>query len=142
MRLIADSSPVSRRAVAVPDGFDPVPSIGRVRAVDIRVVDAVPVDAEAIPIPADAAGTGGERPGPGGAGRGLGAGTLKAVGFDGAAGQTHALAASGGPIRVAVGIGDPSRVDAAAIRDAAAAFALATKRQSRLALRLPAVDGV
>jgi leucyl aminopeptidase len=135
MPMVFDVETSSRRAVAVPDGFDPAPSIGRVRDVEIAVVEDVPGDAEAIAIPVDSNSSGA-------ASLGVEAAALAAVGFDGKAAQTHAVAASGGPIRVAVGVGDASSVDAAEIRDAAAAFALATKRQSRLAVRVPRLSHV
>ena len=66
---------------------------------------------------------------------------LAAAGFDGNPGQTHVLAGAA-PLRVAVGVGDPATIDADGIRDAAAAFALATRRQSHLAVRVPALEHV
>jgi leucyl aminopeptidase len=132
---IAEREVPPRRAVAVPDGFDPVPSIGRIQAVEISVVDDVPGDAEAVAIPVDAAGGGATT-------LGVAAEALKAVGFDGGPGQTHAVATGDGPLRIGVGLGDAAAVDAAAIRDAAAAFALAAKRQARLAVRVPRAGGV
>ena len=132
--MVAERDAPQRRAVAVPDGFDPVPSIGRIRAVEITVVDDVPGEADAVAFPVDAAGTGAEALGADGAG-------LASVGFEGSAGQTH-LIAGDGSVRVAVGIGDDSSLDAAALRDAAAAFALAARRQARLAVRVPRLAGV
>ena len=132
--MVAQREAPQRRAVAVPDGFDPVPSIGRIRAVEITVVDDVPGEADAVAILVDAAGTGAEALGADAAG-------LASVGFDGGAGQTH-LIADDGSVRVAVGMGDASGVDAAALRDAAAAFALAARRQGRLAVRVPRLAGV
>ena len=129
MSMVAEREAPQRRAVAVPDGFDPVPSVGRIRAVEITVVDDVPGEADAVAFPVDAAGTGAEALGADAAG-------LTSVGFEGSAGQTH-LIAGDGSVRVAVGIGDAARVDAAALRDAAAAFALAARRQGRLAVRVP-----
>ena len=41
-----------------------------------------------------------------------------------------------------MGVGDPATIDADGIRDAAAAFALATRRQSHLAVRVPALEHV
>jgi len=132
--MVAQREAPQRRAVAVPDGFDPVPSIGRIRAVEITVVDDVPGEADAVAILVDAAGTGAEALGADAAG-------LASVGFDGGAGQTHPIAGDGS-VRVAVGMGDASGVDAAALRDAAAAFALAARRQGRLAVRVPRLAGV
>ena len=121
MSTIAEREAPPRRAVAVPDGFDPVPSIGRVQAVEISVVEDVPGDAEAVAIPVGAAGDGATT-------LGVAAEALTAVGFDGGPGQTHAVATRDGPLRIGVGLGDATAVDAAAIRDAAGAFALAAKR--------------
>jgi leucyl aminopeptidase len=59
---------------------------------------------------------------------------LTAAGFTGARGQT--LVVPGAPLLVAVGVGDPSTLSSAAVRDLAAAFALAAPGQPRLALRL------
>jgi leucyl aminopeptidase len=124
-----------RRAVAVPSGFDRTPSIASVDALRIDVADTIPDGAQAVAIPVAADGTGAEA-------LGLDRASLAAVGFDGRPGQTHALAGGDGPLRVAVGVGDPAAVDAAAIRDAAAAFALGTRRQARLAARIPSLDHV
>ena len=99
--MVAERDAPQRRAVAVPDGFDPVPSVGRIRAVEITVVDDVPGEADAVAFPVDAAGTGAEALGADGAG-------LASVGFEGSAGQTH-LIAGDGSVRVAVGIGDAAR---------------------------------
>jgi len=133
--MIAEREAPPRRAVAVPDGFDPVPSIGRIQAIVISVVDDVPADTEAVAIPVDAKGDGATT-------LGVPADALKSVGFDGGLGQTHAVATGDGPLRIAVGVGDAASVEAAAIRDAAAAFALAAKRQARLAVRVPRLGGV
>ena len=53
--MVAEREAPQRRAVAVPDGFDPVPSVGRIRAVEITVVDDVPGEADAVAFPVDAA---------------------------------------------------------------------------------------
>ena len=97
--MVAEREAPQRRAVAVPDGFDPVPSVGRIRAVEITVVDDVPGEVDAVAFPIDAAGAGAEALGADGAG-------LASVGFEGSAGQTH-LIAGDGSVRVALGIGDP-----------------------------------
>ena len=73
---------------------------------------------------------------------GLEVAALAALGFDGQPGQTHVTIGAGGPLQVAVGVGDPASIDADGIRDAAAAFALATRRQGRLAVRIPALAHV
>src|SRR4029077_4156311 len=60
MSMVAEREGPQRRAVAVLDGFDPVASIGRLRAVEITVVDEVPGEADAVAFPVDAAGAGAE----------------------------------------------------------------------------------
>ena len=59
---------------------------------------------------------------------------LAAAGFSGARGTTLLL--PGTPLQVAVGIGDPATLSSDAIRDIAAAYALAAAGHARLALRL------
>jgi leucyl aminopeptidase len=125
---------VDRRAVRVPSGFDPAPSVGYLPSVKISAVPDVPADAEAVAIAVGSDGSGA-------AALGLTREALTAAGFDGRAGQTYALAGDG-PLRVAVGVGDPSAMSAPDIRDAAAAFALATRRQARLAVRIAWLDQV
>lgn len=67
---------------------------------------------------------------------------LKAAGFEGKRGQTLVVPRAGGPALVAVGLGERSKLDAAAIRDAAAAFARSASRHARVAFSLPESDGV
>jgi len=59
---------------------------------------------------------------------------LAAAGFTGARGKTLLL--PGTPLQVAVGIGDPATLSSDAVRDVAAALALAAAGHARLALRL------
>jgi leucyl aminopeptidase len=125
------SARLARRAVIVPPDFDPIPSWRSAR-VELSAVTSVPADADAIAVPVGADGRGAEA-------LGLDAAALAAVGFDGKPGQTHVVAGIGAPVEIAVGIGDPMSLDGAAIRDAAAAFALAAKRASRLAVRMPSL---
>src|SRR5690606_8509333 len=47
------------------------------------------------------------------------------------------LARSDGSLVVAVGVGESARLDAAALRDAAAAFARAASKHAKLAMTLP-----
>src|SRR5690606_7482796 len=61
---------------------------------------------------------------------------LKRAGFTGATGQTLVLPSEDGSTVVAVGVGDPEKLDAAALRDAAGAFARAAARDARIALSL------
>jgi leucyl aminopeptidase len=73
---------------------------------------------------------------------GLGRDELVAAGFEGKAGQTLVLPVPGGPPVVAVGVGEVDDLDAAGLRDAAAAFATAAKTQADLATTLADVPGV
>jgi leucyl aminopeptidase len=119
----------------IPSGFDPAPSVGRVRDVVVSVVERAPGDVGAFGYPV---GEEGDVP----AGLRLDRAALATAGFDGTPGQTHVVASSGGPLRVAVGVGDRRTVDAAAIRDAAAGFALAARRQGKLAAMIPTLRRV
>jgi len=134
MAMVADRA-AQRRAVAVPDDFDPAPSIQRLRSLEISVVDDVPPGTDAIAIPVDTSGSGANA-------AGLDEATLASLGFEGKPGQTQVVATGEGPIRVAVGVGTRALVNPAAIRDAAAAFALAARRQARLAVRVPRLGTV
>jgi leucyl aminopeptidase len=67
---------------------------------------------------------------------GLDRAALARAGFTGEVGQALALARPEGPALVAVGVGDPQRLDPAAVRHAAAAFARAVPQDSRLAVEL------
>ncbi len=59
---------------------------------------------------------------------GLDRATLVASGFDGKVGQTLVVPRRDGPSVVAVGVGDPATLDAAGLRDVAAAFARAAAK--------------
>ncbi|HEY5757824.1 MAG TPA: M17 family peptidase N-terminal domain-containing protein [Steroidobacter sp.] len=61
---------------------------------------------------------------------------MAATGFTGEAGSTLTIPGVDGPILVAVGVGGGDEVDAARLRDAAAAFASAAATQDRLAFAL------
>ena len=76
--------------------------------------------------------------------RGLGVtrATLAAMGFDGKVGQAVGVPAAAGPLQVAVGIGERSSVDAAVLRNAAAALARAASKGTHLATSLADVEGV
>ncbi len=67
---------------------------------------------------------------------GLDRAALTAAGFAAGPGSTLAVPSASGPLKVAVGVGDPARLDAAALRDAAAAFARAAASHERLAVML------
>ena len=94
-----------------------------------------PTDAEAIGIPVA---TAGDVPPAIGVDRAL----LLESGFTGALGQTLALPRGVRPVVVAVGVGEPGALDAAGLRDAAAAFARAAARDGRLATTLGDVADV
>ncbi|MBB4760118.1 leucyl aminopeptidase [Amorphoplanes digitatis] len=65
---------------------------------------------------------------------------LRSAGFTGGIGQSLLVSVPSGPPLVVYGVGDPAELDAAGMRDAAAAFARAAEKQSRLAIVLPAGD--
>lgn len=67
---------------------------------------------------------------------------LGAAGFDGCPASTLSIPRPKGPALVAVGIGGAADLDAARIRDAAAAFARAASGQARLAFSLEGLDDV
>ena len=124
---------VKTGGVAVRDGFDPAPAAASIPAVAIEVATAVPPTAEAVgvlvatdgPVPAE---LGHDRA------------ALRRAGFDGKPGQVLVLPTAGGPPVVAVGTG-PS-VDVDGLRDAAGAFARAAGPPTRLAVVVPAIEGV
>src|SRR6185369_9130618 len=68
---------------------------------------------------------------------GLSRAALLAAGFSGAVGQAMPVPGDTVPELVAVGVGDVASLDAAALRDAAAAFGRATYRHARVAAELP-----
>ncbi|MFN0090101.1 MAG: leucyl aminopeptidase [Acidimicrobiales bacterium] len=61
---------------------------------------------------------------------------LRRRGFEGKPGQVQALPNGAGPITIALGLGESAKVDAAALRKAAAAFVKAVRKEERVALRL------
>jgi leucyl aminopeptidase len=67
---------------------------------------------------------------------------LEAAGFDSASGSAHVVPSTGGPVRVAVGIGTPDEAGAGTLRDAGGAFGRASGRHRSLALAVPAVPGL
>ncbi|GAB2612886.1 leucyl aminopeptidase family protein [Pseudactinotalea suaedae] len=62
---------------------------------------------------------------------------LRRAGFTGALGSALAEPRGEGPALVAVGMGEPSSLDAAAVRDAAAAFVRAVPADAALAMHVP-----
>jgi leucyl aminopeptidase len=94
-----------------------------------RRSESIPSDADCIGVPV---GTDGEIP----TILGLDRETLTRSGFDGALGQALVLPRQNEPTVVAIGIGDPTELDAAKLRDTAAAFARAVSKHSHLATTL------
>jgi leucyl aminopeptidase len=73
---------------------------------------------------------------------GLSLDRLKAAGFTAEPATAVSIPRESGPLMVAVGLGTASDVDAARIRNAAAAFAEAASTQDRLAFSLEGIDHV
>jgi leucyl aminopeptidase len=105
------------------------PSLDAASATTISVSSSVPADATAVALPV---GVGGAVPSE----LGLDRSALAGAGFEGNAGQVLVLPREDGPTLLAVGLGDPSQLNAAALRDAAAAFARASATHERLAVDL------
>ncbi|GIH06469.1 putative cytosol aminopeptidase [Rhizocola hellebori] len=123
---------------ATVNGFNPTPSRQHPAKVVVEAVSAGKVAAYlggAVAVPISSTG---EVP----ASAGLSRQALSEAGFDGRLGQTLVLPRSDGPPLVAVGVGDPDRLDTNALRDAAAAFSLAVGRQAHLAASLADLPGV
>ncbi|NLF04073.1 MAG: leucyl aminopeptidase [Actinomycetales bacterium] len=109
--------------------FDPVPSEAAVRAVSVEVVEAPQGDATVLGILVDKSG---DVP----AGVGLSRESLKRAGFSGNTGQTLTLPRQDGSTVIAVGVGEPEKVDAAAVRDAAGALARAASHDAAVAVAI------
>ncbi|HEY3485523.1 MAG TPA: leucyl aminopeptidase [Ilumatobacteraceae bacterium] len=112
--------------------FSATPSIER--AAGVSVADAPPSSAAAIGVPVASAG---DVP----AAIGLDRARLEAAGFDGAIGSTYAVATDDATV-IAVGVGDAPNLDAAALRNAAAAFARAARSHESLAFSLDGTAAV
>ena len=112
--------------------FSPIPSIAA--APLVTAAEAAP-DATVLGVPV---GTSGELPSEAGSDRDA----LELAGFGATIGSTLVLPGSDGQVVVLVGIGDAAELSVAGLRDAAAAFATATRGQGSLALRLPEGTGV
>jgi leucyl aminopeptidase len=124
-------------STATRDGaaVNPIPSVRSSGGPAVRVVASAPADAGAIGIPVAA-----EGPLP--SELGLDRAALAAAGFGGQVGQALVLPRQTGPTLVAVGIGGAA-LDAAALRDAAAAFARAAGgTHERLTVSLAGVKSV
>jgi len=123
------------RAVIVRSDFNPIPSVGKTRTVRVNCTATAPAEADALGI---AVGTSGEPP----RALGLSRAALSGAGFDGKLGQTLTIPAADGPLLVATGIGDDKGLNTAGVRDAAAAFARAAGRHTRLAISLDAMANI
>lgn len=116
-------------------GFDPAPSIARYNEAQVAVAPSVPPDARVagVLVPTD---------GPVPAVLGLDRDTLRQAGFEGRVRQSLVLPRRGAPTLVAVGIGDPGRLTAAALRDAAATFAHAARTFEEVVLDLAGAEAL
>lgn len=113
--------------------FDPIPSTRSPARVSIAAVLPPVTEAAALAVPVQ---VGAEPP----ADLGLDAAGLAVTGFTGRAGQTAVLPGPDGRALVAIGVGEPERVDMTLVRDVAADFARAVPQHRSLAVELPATD--
>ncbi len=117
----------------MPTTFDPVPSETPVRALTIDVRETPAGDATVLGV---LVGKSGDVP----AEVGLSRDALKRAGFTGGTGQTLTLPRPDGRTVIAVGLGDPAKVDAAAVRDAAGAFARSANHDAAIAISLAGTE--
>ena len=115
--------------------LQPAPSMDRATQATISVTSEVPAAATAVGVPVAASG---RVP----VGVGVDRRRLTAWGFDGSVGSTFVVPAADGRLHVAGGVGDPTTLDAAAIRHAAAEFARAAVGHDQLAVHLDDVGAV
>lgn len=113
----------------IPADFDPVPSQAPDVQTTVSTVTAWAAQPDALAVPVRSHG---DVP----ASLGVDRDGLARAGFTGAAGQTLVVATTTGPVLVAVGLGDAPTLSAAAVRDAAAAFARATAAHRSLGIDL------
>ncbi|MBV9355301.1 MAG: leucyl aminopeptidase [Chloroflexi bacterium] len=106
-----------------------IPSLDAASATTISVSPSPPGGATALAVPVVASGAIPSK-------LGLERSALAGAGFQGNPGQVLVLPRDGGPTLAAVGLGDASQLDAAVLRDAAAAFARASARHERVAVEL------
>ena len=116
-----------QRAILIPDSFDAVPTLSA--TVTVTASDAVADDAAAVGV---AVGEDGNVAGA----LQLDRAALAAAGFTGKTGQVIAIPTGSG-VRIAVGVGQLSDLDASKIRDAAARFANAAGHAAALTFVLP-----
>ncbi|KFF59688.1 leucyl aminopeptidase [Cryobacterium sp. MLB-32] len=113
----------------IPESFSPIPSQSAENAVGILVGNDFSVGLDAVGF---VVGPGEDLPDS----TGLPTDALARVGFTGTAGETCVLPQSSGPIIVVVGAGPREDQTASVLRDVAAAFARAARRQARLGIAL------
>jgi leucyl aminopeptidase len=113
--------------------FDPIPSWRPADAVTVTVEASIPDDATIVGIPTFSDGAVPERVP-------LDRATLEASGFTAGRGETLVLPRADGPTVVETGVGSRASVDAAAARDAAAAFARAAVRHERVVVDLTSLE--
>ncbi len=109
--------------------FDPAPSLQAESKAKLSAGTSVPEAATCVGIPVS---THGDVPKE----LGLDRAALAATGFEGKLGQTQVVPRAKGPMLVAVGVGARAEIDAAKLRDAAAAFARMATAHEHLALLL------
>ncbi|HEY6609395.1 MAG TPA: M17 family peptidase N-terminal domain-containing protein [Candidatus Limnocylindria bacterium] len=123
----------SRRVTRAGSSFELLPSRHSSMDVTVDVARSVPEGATAIGVPVAAdGGVPRERVD-------LDRATLEASGFGATVGQTLVLPRADGPTIIEIGVGSRAELGAAAIRDAAAAFARAAVRHADLAIDLTGV---
>src|SRR5262245_59468023 len=110
-------------------GFDPIPSWRPADAVSVDVVTEFPSDATVVGLP-----TFGDGPVPDRVP--LDRATLEASGFTAGRGETLVLPRADGPTVIETGLGPRASVEAAAARDAGAAFARAAARHGHVVVDL------
>jgi leucyl aminopeptidase len=124
----------TNRVTRAVTGFDPTPSRHEAAAVVVEVARTTPDDATAIGVPVATDGAvPRER-------LDMDRAMLESAGFGATVGETLVLPRVDAPAIVEVGIGPRGDLDAAAIRDAAAAFARAAVKHERLAIDLTGMD--
>jgi leucyl aminopeptidase len=116
-------------------GFDPIPSFAQAGTLRLEVAQALPPAASCLEVLVAAGGAVSQE-------LGVDWASLRALGFEGAVGQTAVLPRADGKVAVAVGTGAPEELDAARLRDAAAAFARASAPHAQLATMLAGTGAV
>jgi leucyl aminopeptidase len=111
-----------------------VPTLERSSTLTVSVASTTPNNATAVVVPVSTESVPSDLE--------LDRAALDAAGFSGAIGQTLVLPRNSGPTLVAVGIGRPTDIDTATLRDAAAAFTRASATHARLAISLTHADSI